>query len=75
MHERIDLARGVSAGEHHLTIQLLSDADSRVERGIEFIWPPALTVVQPAELEAVSNAIVAALAGADPGRSDQSSER
>jgi hypothetical protein len=36
MHERIDLVRGVIAGEHHLTIQLLRDVDSRGERGILF---------------------------------------
>jgi hypothetical protein len=64
VHERIDLARGVIAGEHHLTIQLLRDIDSRAERGIGFIWPPAPTLIQPAQLAAVSNAIVAALAAA-----------
>ena len=64
MHERIGLVRSVNAGEHHLTIQFLSDVDSRVERGIGFIWPPALTVIQAAQLEAVSNAIVAALTAA-----------
>jgi hypothetical protein len=64
VHEHIDLARGVIAGEHRLTIQLLRDIDSRTERGIVFIWPPATTVIQQASLAAVSSAIVAALAAA-----------
>ena len=64
MQERIDLARGVIAGEHRLIIQLIRDIDSRVERSIVFIWPPAPTVIQPGQLAAVSNAIVAALAAA-----------
>jgi hypothetical protein len=64
VHERIDLACGVIAGEHRLTIQLLRDIDSRIERGIVFIWPPAPTVIQPAQLATVGNAIVAALAAA-----------
>lgn len=62
MHERIDLTRDVIAGEHRLAIQLLRDIDSRAERGIVFIWPPAPTVIQPAQLATVANAIVAALA-------------
>jgi hypothetical protein len=62
VHEPIDLARSVIAGERHLTIQLLSGVDSRVERGIVFIWPPAPTLIQPAQLATVSNAIVATLA-------------
>jgi hypothetical protein len=36
VHERIDLAHGVIAGEHGLTIQLLRDIDSLAERGIVF---------------------------------------
>jgi hypothetical protein len=64
VHERIDLAVGVIAGEHHLTIQLLRDIDSPVQRGIVFIWPPAPTVIQPAQLATVTNAIIAALAAA-----------
>jgi hypothetical protein len=64
VHERIDLARGVIAGEHRLTIQLLRDIDSRTERGIVFIWQLAPTVIHQAQLAAVSNAIVAALAAA-----------
>jgi hypothetical protein len=47
-----------------LTIQLLREIDSSVERGIRFIWPPAPTVIPPAQLATVSNAIVAALAAA-----------
>jgi hypothetical protein len=64
VNERIDLARGVIAGEHRLTIQLLRDIESRAERGIVFIWPPAPTLIQPAQLATVSNAIVAVLAAA-----------
>jgi hypothetical protein len=64
VHERIDLARGVIAGEQQMTMQLLRDLDSRVERRIVFIWPPAPTAIQPAMLATVSNAIVAALAAA-----------
>jgi hypothetical protein len=47
-----------------LTIQLLRGIDSRTERGIVFIWPPAPTVIRQAQLATVSNAIVAALAAA-----------
>jgi hypothetical protein len=64
VHERIYLARGLIAGEHRLTMQLFRDIDSRTERGIVFSWPPAPTLIQPAQLAAVSNAIVAALAAA-----------
>jgi hypothetical protein len=62
LQERIDLAGGVIAGEYRLTIQLLGGIDSRTERGIAFIWPPAPTVIQQAQLAVVSSAIVAALA-------------
>ena len=64
MQKRIDLAGGVIAGEHRLTIQLLRDIDSRAEGGIVFIWPPAPTLIQTAQLATVTNAIVAALAAA-----------
>ena len=40
MRAIIELAHNVIAGQHHL-IQLLRDIDSRPERGIVFIWPPA----------------------------------
>ena len=72
MHERIDLARGVIAGEHRLTIQLLRDIDSRAERGIVFIWPSAPTVIQQAELAAVRRHCCCVGCGTDPARSDQS---
>jgi hypothetical protein len=49
------------ASEHHLIIQLLRDIDSRRERGIAFIWPPAPTVIKPSKLATVTTAIITAL--------------
>jgi hypothetical protein len=64
MHDTIDLARSVIAGEHHVIIQLQRDIDSRRERGIVFIWPPAPTVIEPSRLAAVSTAIITGLGAA-----------
>jgi hypothetical protein len=50
------------AGEHHLTIQLLRDIDSRTERGIVVHLATSTDRDTAAQLAAVSNAIVAALA-------------
>jgi hypothetical protein len=49
------------AGEHHLTIQLLRDIDSRTERGIVVHLATSTDRDTAAQLAAVSNAIVAAL--------------
>jgi sulfur transfer protein SufE len=50
------------AGKHHLTIQLLRDIDSRTERGIVVHLATSTDRDTAAQLAAVSNAIVAALA-------------
>jgi hypothetical protein len=64
MHDTIELAHNVIASEHNLIIQLLRDIDSRRERGIVFIWPPAPTVIEPSELATVTTAIITGLATA-----------
>ncbi len=52
----IELAHNVIAGAHRLIIQLLRDIDSRRSPGIVFIWPPALTVIEPSKLATVTTA-------------------
>ena len=64
MHDTIELAHNVIAGEHNLIIQLLRDIDSGRERGIVFIWPPAPTVIEPSKLATVTTAIITGLATA-----------
>ena len=61
MHDIIELAHNVIAGERAPDHQLLRDIDSRRERGIVFIWPPAPTVIKPSKLAPVTTAIITAL--------------
>ena len=60
MHDVIELAHNVIAGEHNLIIQLLRDIDSREERH-RVIWPPAPTAIKPSKLATVTTAISNAL--------------
>jgi len=71
VHERIDLACGVIAGEHRLTIQLLRDLDSRVKRGIVLICTSTDRDTAGPAGSGQQHHCCRVGCGADPARSDQ----